>query len=242
MYAKARRGEIKEFTGISDPYEAPLNPEITLDTVDHTPEDNARRIMAELAPRVSCAGIRRRTPDPESVYHCRSSLRPALPQGRPLGISTLRGRLSVRSRGHGLTWRSRRRTARTRPPRARRRSLPATGSSRSGRRMRIECAVSFTARPRRETSRRSRPAVGTGRMTISRSRSTRDSMPSAWARMRSAISARRCSTSSGIGAEAVVQLVPHVVETARSSRRPRRGGRSPAAARCRRCSRPGSGR
>ena len=51
MYAKARRGEIKEFTGISDPYEAPLSPEITLDTVGHTPEENARRIMRELAKR-----------------------------------------------------------------------------------------------------------------------------------------------------------------------------------------------
>ncbi len=51
MYAKARRGEIKEFTGISDPYEAPLNPEITLDTVGYTPEENARRIMRELARR-----------------------------------------------------------------------------------------------------------------------------------------------------------------------------------------------
>ena len=51
MYAKARRGEIKEFTGISDPYESPLNPEITLDTVGFTPEDNARRIMEELARR-----------------------------------------------------------------------------------------------------------------------------------------------------------------------------------------------
>jgi sulfate adenylyltransferase len=51
MYAKARRGEIKEFTGISDPYESPLNPEITLNTVSFTPEDNARRIMAELARR-----------------------------------------------------------------------------------------------------------------------------------------------------------------------------------------------
>ncbi len=51
MYAKARRGEIKEFTGISDPYEAPLSPEITLDTVDHSPEENARRIMRELAAR-----------------------------------------------------------------------------------------------------------------------------------------------------------------------------------------------
>ena len=51
MYAKARRGEIKEFTGISDPYETPLEPEITLDTVDCTPEENARRIMADLAER-----------------------------------------------------------------------------------------------------------------------------------------------------------------------------------------------
>jgi sulfate adenylyltransferase len=45
MYAKARRGEIKEFTGIDDPYEAPLNPELTLDTVGHLPEDNARIII-----------------------------------------------------------------------------------------------------------------------------------------------------------------------------------------------------
>ena len=51
MYAKARRGEIKEFTGISDPYEPPLEAEITLETVSHSPEENARRIMAELARR-----------------------------------------------------------------------------------------------------------------------------------------------------------------------------------------------
>lgn len=45
MYAMARRGEIKDFTGIDDPYEAPLDPEITLDTVDHTPEENAHLIL-----------------------------------------------------------------------------------------------------------------------------------------------------------------------------------------------------
>lgn len=45
MYAKARRGEIKEFTGIDDPYEEPLHPEITLDTVANTPEGNARLIL-----------------------------------------------------------------------------------------------------------------------------------------------------------------------------------------------------
>src|SRR5262245_20015633 len=48
MYAKARRGEIKSFTGIDDPYEAPKHPEITLDTVTYTPEDNARVILQYL--------------------------------------------------------------------------------------------------------------------------------------------------------------------------------------------------
>jgi translation elongation factor EF-Ts len=51
MYAKARRGEIKDFTGIDDPYEAPENPEITLDTVTQTPEDNARLILQHLLQR-----------------------------------------------------------------------------------------------------------------------------------------------------------------------------------------------
>ena len=45
MYAKARRGEIKDFTGIDDPYEPPQNSELTLNTVDQTPEENARLIL-----------------------------------------------------------------------------------------------------------------------------------------------------------------------------------------------------
>jgi len=45
LYAKARRGEIKGFTGIDDPYEAPLRPEIRLDTVNRTPEENAKIIL-----------------------------------------------------------------------------------------------------------------------------------------------------------------------------------------------------
>jgi sulfate adenylyltransferase len=51
MYAKARRGEIKDFTGIDDPYEPPLAPEITLNTVTHTPEENAHLILLELIHR-----------------------------------------------------------------------------------------------------------------------------------------------------------------------------------------------
>jgi adenylylsulfate kinase len=45
LYAKARSGEIKEFTGISDPYEEPLDPEIAIDTVDFEPEQSADRIL-----------------------------------------------------------------------------------------------------------------------------------------------------------------------------------------------------
>jgi sulfate adenylyltransferase len=48
MYAKARRGDIKGLTGIDDPYEPPLDPEITLDAVGHSPEENARLVLAEL--------------------------------------------------------------------------------------------------------------------------------------------------------------------------------------------------
>lgn len=45
LYAKARRGEIKGFTGIDDPYEPPLIPEIRLDTVNNTAEENGRAIL-----------------------------------------------------------------------------------------------------------------------------------------------------------------------------------------------------
>jgi sulfate adenylyltransferase len=49
MYAAARRGEIKNFTGIDDPYEPPQHPEIALDTISDSPETNARSIEDYLA-------------------------------------------------------------------------------------------------------------------------------------------------------------------------------------------------
>jgi sulfate adenylyltransferase len=45
LYAKARRGEITGFTGIDDPYEPPVNPEIICDTVTYSAEENARQIL-----------------------------------------------------------------------------------------------------------------------------------------------------------------------------------------------------
>lgn len=45
LYARARRGEIRAFTGIDDPYEVPQFPEIRLTTLAQTPEENARQII-----------------------------------------------------------------------------------------------------------------------------------------------------------------------------------------------------
>lgn len=48
LYKKAREGKITEFTGVDDPYEAPEHPEITVDTVGHSPEQSAEFIIQEL--------------------------------------------------------------------------------------------------------------------------------------------------------------------------------------------------
>jgi adenylylsulfate kinase len=51
LYAKARAGEIKEFTGVSDPYEPPENPEIVCETEQETPEESAGKIVEYLEAR-----------------------------------------------------------------------------------------------------------------------------------------------------------------------------------------------
>lgn len=48
MYEKAIKGEIKEFTGISDPYEEPLEPEILLETDKETLEESANKVIKAL--------------------------------------------------------------------------------------------------------------------------------------------------------------------------------------------------
>lgn len=50
-YAKARAGEVAEFTGVSDPYEPPLEPELTLTTTETTPAANAQLVLAYLEAR-----------------------------------------------------------------------------------------------------------------------------------------------------------------------------------------------
>lgn len=48
LYKKAFAGEIKEFTGVSDPYEPPENPEVVCDTENETVEESADKIMSKL--------------------------------------------------------------------------------------------------------------------------------------------------------------------------------------------------
>ena len=49
LYEKAFKGELKEFTGVSDPYEAPERPELRVDTESMTPEESAELILGKLA-------------------------------------------------------------------------------------------------------------------------------------------------------------------------------------------------
>jgi bifunctional enzyme CysN/CysC len=51
LYKRARAGEIKNFTGLDSPYEAPENPEITINTVEMSAEDAADQIITWMRER-----------------------------------------------------------------------------------------------------------------------------------------------------------------------------------------------
>ena len=52
LYAKARRGEIKNFTGISAPFEAPEHPALTLDTSGLSLEESVHKLLELILPRI----------------------------------------------------------------------------------------------------------------------------------------------------------------------------------------------
>ena len=56
LYAKARRGEIKDFTGVSAPFEAPEHPDLTLDTSVLSLEESVTRLLELILPKVSLGG------------------------------------------------------------------------------------------------------------------------------------------------------------------------------------------
>jgi adenylylsulfate kinase len=51
LYKRARKGEIRDFTGIDSPYEAPVSPELTLETDRHTIDECANQVLAYLRAR-----------------------------------------------------------------------------------------------------------------------------------------------------------------------------------------------
>jgi len=65
LYAKARAGIVKEFTGISDPYEPPADADVVLDTTDLTPEEGAQQVLLHLE-KLGYLGAGGRTPDHEN--------------------------------------------------------------------------------------------------------------------------------------------------------------------------------
>jgi sulfate adenylyltransferase len=48
LYEKAFRGEITGFTGVDDPYEPPVRPELVLNTEEHDPEESAQLVLGKL--------------------------------------------------------------------------------------------------------------------------------------------------------------------------------------------------
>ncbi len=56
LYAKALRGEIKHFTGVSDPYEPPEAPDLVLDTVENSLEENVEKLVAKILEALGEAG------------------------------------------------------------------------------------------------------------------------------------------------------------------------------------------
>jgi 3',5'-nucleoside bisphosphate phosphatase len=55
LYEKARAGQIEAFTGVSDPYEEPLSPELQLDTEQETPAESASKLIALIEERLAPA-------------------------------------------------------------------------------------------------------------------------------------------------------------------------------------------
>lgn len=86
LYAKALRGEIQNFTGVSDPYEEPLNPEVTVDSATETVDESVEKILRAL----------------EALGHIHRGLRETLPAGDDLEAARQEAhelpRLSVGSR------------------------------------------------------------------------------------------------------------------------------------------------
>lgn len=57
LYAKARKGIIPNFTGISAPYDAPVSPDVELQTADETIEESVKKIIKLVEPAITLSGL-----------------------------------------------------------------------------------------------------------------------------------------------------------------------------------------
>jgi sulfate adenylyltransferase len=84
MYTKAKRGEIKGFTGVDDAYEPPCAPEVCIDTAAVTAEESARQIMEVLVRKGFLAALEKR------VKHSSDSMNAAV-SGAPEASAVIQG-------------------------------------------------------------------------------------------------------------------------------------------------------
>lgn len=84
MYKRALTGELKNFTGIDDPYEPPANPELTIDTQAEPPAASAARILALLEQRGLVPRPRLRPRQPGFPPAEAQEIRVGLPNRRPI--------------------------------------------------------------------------------------------------------------------------------------------------------------
>jgi adenylylsulfate kinase len=57
LYQRALRGELQGFTGVSDPYEKPLAPDVLVDSEAESEDDSLRRLLADLERRGYLAAL-----------------------------------------------------------------------------------------------------------------------------------------------------------------------------------------
>ena len=163
LYERARAGKIQGFTGVSDPYEEPLDPELTLETESESPEESAARLVEYVeAPACGLRGAR----------HCGNELGPG---GAGAG-GALRGRdvasgapsIAVARRGGG-PWPAAAAIASARAWAGVRRSAPISGSADS---TRIAAWRNAQAKPSRaepavsRTISSSKPGSGSKRSSV----------------------------------------------------------------------------
>ena len=107
MYKKAMAGEIQNFTGVNDPYEEPVNPELTLDTDTESAEASARRVIALLETRgyipaggSAAISVADRTESARHVAQGRRAPGPGAPHGGVLVDRELTGDALESARSH----------------------------------------------------------------------------------------------------------------------------------------------